>query len=137
MFEVEMTVAPANLQPLYNHLHHAKSLEFCEIARLRYLESVGFPSDDYIKRGLFWVIVSISADYKREIRAGQIRVTCENVLVQDKLLILDQRIYNERGKLAVEATAHSMLLSSETGRSIQIPSDFRDAVTALNAKVAS
>lgn len=136
MFEIQLTIGEADLSPAYNHVHHAHTLVLMEKARLRFLESLGFPSEEYQKRGLFWVIASISVDYKREIKAGPIRITCENVLIQEKSLILDQRVFNERDKLAVEATAHSMLLAQATGRSAPIPAEFQLAVSNLPSKSA-
>ncbi len=134
MFEITLKVGEQDLSPAYNHVHHAHVLLLLEKARLAFLTELGFPTEEYQKRGLFWVIASISVDYKREIRAGEIRVTCENNLVQDKTLILDQRIYNEKGKLAVEGTAHSMLLSQATQRSAAIPAEFREAVSRYESK---
>ena len=134
MFELPITVTESDLQNDYKHVHHARSLFYLEQARLALLEAIGLSSDSYIKRGLFWVVVSISVDYKREIKGRDIIVTCENALVQEKVLVLDQRIFNERGKLAVEGTVHLMLLSQETGRSTPIPQEFEKAIARLKGK---
>lgn len=134
MFQLSITIQDNDLDSVYQHVHHARALYFLERARLGFLEAVGYPTESYMRQGLFWVIASISAQYKRELRAGPITVTCERPQIDGKRLVLEQRILNERGKVAVEGQAVSMLLSKATGRSAQIPEEFALAVKEFEAK---
>ncbi len=130
MFEFVVEVRPEQLDVTYRHIHHAEALKFWEQARLAFLTSLGFPSESYMAMGLFWVIAGIEVRYKREIRAGSLRVTCEHGRIEGKSLILEQRIYNERGKLAVEGRVDCMLLARDTGRAAAIPNEFQQALQA-------
>lgn len=128
IFEVGLSVTDADLESTYNHVHHARAFVYLEQARLRFLESLGFPTEIYMQRGLFWVITNIEASYLREIRAGEILVTCENPRIISKALVLEQKLYNERNKLAVTGKATSKLLLRSTGRSTDIPEELCHAV---------
>lgn len=127
MFEIDYDVGDSDLVERYDHVHHAHCLRLLELARLRYLEAIGFPNDALMDKGLFLVITSITIDYKREILRGPHRITCEEPLLDGKAVILRQRVINGRGKDAVTATVSSMFMSAETRRAIQTPDDFAAA----------
>jgi YbgC/YbaW family acyl-CoA thioester hydrolase len=137
MFQLALTIEESVLDSVYRHVHHARAFYFLEQARLKFLEAVGHPSESYMQQGLFWVIASVSAEYKRELRAGPVTITCERPHIDGKRLVLQQRILNERGKVAVTAEAVSMLLSKQTGRSAQIPKELARAVREYQAKFQS
>jgi YbgC/YbaW family acyl-CoA thioester hydrolase len=123
MFSIKIDVAPAQIEPLYNHVHHAQALRYLELGRLAYLESIGLPNNSLIAKHLFLVITEISVNYKRELTGGEITVTCENPRIDEKRIVLDQKILNPKGKVAVEGTIVSQMLSGETKRSV-VPPDF-------------
>jgi YbgC/YbaW family acyl-CoA thioester hydrolase len=128
MFEYKMIVEERHVQPVYDHVHHADALFFLEQARLAFLESMGFPREGFMEAGLFWVIAGIQVEYKREVKLGEIVVTCDEARIERKSLKIKQRILNARGKVAVEAEVTSMLLSKHTGRSAEIPQEFVQVV---------
>jgi acyl-CoA thioesterase FadM len=55
-----------------------------------------------------------------------ITVTCENPIIEEKNIILEQRIINSRGKDAVKARITSVFLSKERGRSVPPPALFQE-----------
>ncbi|NLF26019.1 MAG: acyl-CoA thioesterase [Deltaproteobacteria bacterium] len=127
MFEIEAQVTPDHITPPYNHVHHATVLSFLESARVEFLKYVGFPNDEFLAKGLFMVITGITVRYKREVVVGQIRVTCENPRIQGKLVLIEQRIFNSKGKVALEALVESQFLDKSAGRAVKVPDDFRAA----------
>jgi thioesterase III len=130
MFSIEIDIGDQQLQSAYRHVHHADALRFLERARLAYLEHLGTPNGAFIERGLLTVVSRLNVQYKREIRGGPARVTCENGRFVGKTLILEQKIYNERGKLAIEAILELMFMSAATRRAVAPPDEFRQRVEA-------
>ena len=127
MFFEEYDIISSDLDPTYGHLHHAKSLLFLERARLSFLNKIGYSAERLIAEDLFAVISSISINYLREVKNGKIRVTCEELKIKNRTLIIGQKVVNERGKTAIEATVHSMLLSKKAMRAVTPPQSFIDA----------
>ena len=130
MFEIQYEVTSEQIIPPYNHVHHAEALRFLESARLAFLEQIGFPNDDFLGQGLFLVITSIAVKYKRELVAGPIRVTCESPRIEGKLVIMEQRIFNAKGKAAIEAALEFQFLDGALKRAVTPPLDFQRAFTA-------
>ena len=124
VFTHALEVTSEDVEPLYNHVNHARALRFMELARLAYLEAIGIPNDTLIARSLFIVIAEISVVYKRELFQGPIVVTCESPRIEGKSMFLHQRIVNERGKVCVEATYDLRFLCGDTKRSVTPPADF-------------
>lgn len=85
------------------------------------MEAIGAPSESLIKEGIFPVISRIDVAYKRELRSEPVTITCEDVKIEGKALVMKQRIVNEKGKTCVEAIVESMFLSSESKRAVEIP----------------
>ena len=127
MFEIEYQVKESDIGQPYNHVHHATCLRFMEHGRLEFLKSVGFPNEEFLAQGLFLVITDIAVQYKREVRQGPIKITCDNPRIEKRTVVVDQRILNPRGKVAVEATVKSMFLSNEKRRATHPPEEFVQA----------
>ncbi|NMC64149.1 MAG: acyl-CoA thioesterase, partial [SAR324 cluster bacterium] len=109
------------LQPFYKHLNHAKVLTFLERARTQFLDDIGCPLQTLISEGIFSVVASIEVKYKRELFAGEILVTCENIEVRGKSLFVKQKIFNSRAKIAIEALVEIMFLRAATKRAGNVP----------------
>jgi len=118
MYSILHTVKVDDLDPLYRHIHHAESLKLLEKARLSLLSAVGYSAESLIERGLFPVIASIDVRYLREVTAGTFTVTCERFAVKNRSLLIFQKLVNDKGKSAVQATVTSMLFSKQTGRAV-------------------
>lgn len=131
IFEIELDVAEDDIEPIYNHVHHAQSLCYLEMGRLRLLLQLGIPNETLIAQGLYLVITSLAVRYKREVQKGAIRVTCEDPRVEGRVIVIDQKLYNHRGKLAVEARIEIMCLLRETSRAVDPPAFLCDALSAV------
>lgn len=129
-FVTSYQVGDSDIEPVYDHMHHARALLFLERGRLDFLSAINCPNDDLIRQGLFLVITRMELAFKREIRRGEIEVACLNPRIEEKKVILDQHIINERGRLALEAAVECMFLSREAGRAVFPPQFFCERFTS-------
>jgi YbgC/YbaW family acyl-CoA thioester hydrolase len=124
-FQIALEVDDTWIEPVYEHVHHGRSLSLLERGRIELLRSIGTPNDELLARGLALVIVRIQVAYKREIVKGPVKVYCTAGALRERSIILTQQVHNSRGKVAIDATVESMFMSSQTRRGLQIPDDFR------------
>jgi acyl-CoA thioesterase FadM len=127
IFSIEVELDDSWIEPRYEHVHHGRCFSLLEQARLALLERIGFPNERLLDQGWALVITQVQAAYKREIRKGRIVVSCEEPLVEGRTLRLRQRVWNERGKVAVEARVDSMFMDTRLRRGVDAPEPFRDA----------
>lgn len=130
MFSIQVDLDDEWVAPVYDHVHHGRCFYLLEQARVAYMDRVGFPNDVLLSRGQAAVITAVSAQYKREVKRGRVTVTCENLEVAGKTLIIGQKILNERGKVAVEARIESVFMDMSTRRAIMPPEGFIEAFLA-------
>jgi acyl-CoA thioesterase FadM len=64
------------------------------------------------------------------VKRGRVTVTCDDVTVEGKTLIIGQKILNERGKVAVEARIESVFMDMNTRRGMMPPEGFIEAFLA-------
>jgi YbgC/YbaW family acyl-CoA thioester hydrolase len=122
--EFNYTILASELDTEYQHLDHAASLKYLERARLDMLEKIGFPNRSFIEQNLYLVISKIEVRYLREVRAGTISVSCSQMRIDGKEIILKQTLTNEQGKKAIEAEFYLQFLSGVTKRGVLPPEDF-------------
>src|SRR5687768_9978157 len=127
MFTLDYEVGPNDLESEYAHVHHAGSVKLLELARLRYLEKIGYPLRSLMLSDHFLVVTSLSVKYRREVTAGKIMITCENPQIRGKCVSLEQSILNAAGKRAIEAVVESVFMSGTTRRAIDVPEAFAAA----------
>ena len=121
------------IQSRYQHLHHAEALKFLEKGRLDLLDKIGFPNSSLMSRDIFLVITEISVRYKRELFAGDITVECQRTYLEGRDLVIEQRILNSKGKVAIEALVKSCCMSGTLRRAVTIPEDLLAAFLAVNS----
>ena len=127
MFQMPYEVTESEIEPTYRHVSHYQSLRIMELARLKYLEAIGWPNEALIKRGLFIVIGTIQIAYKREVFVGYLTVTCEELRIEGRSMYLKQRLINEKEKDAVVATVECVLMSGQSKRAVLPPAEFSAA----------
>lgn len=130
MFSIQVELDDAWVAPVYDHVHHGRCFFLLEHARVAYMAHIGFPNDVLLARGQAAVITAVAAQYKREVKRGKVTVTCEDVTVEGKTLIIGQKILNERGKVAVEARIESVFMDMNTRRGMMPPEGFIEAFLA-------
>lgn len=124
MFSITWEVGSPDIEPVYNHVHHAHSIRLMEEARRRYLEALGCPLESFIEQGLFLVITNIEVSYRREVLRGPVTITVEEPRISGRRVSVSQRIINARGKDAVLAAVHFAFMSGETKRAVEPPPEF-------------
>lgn len=130
MFSIPIQVDASWITPVYEHVHHGRMLSLFEEARLALVESVGFPNEQLMRAGKVLVVTGVNVAYKREVRRGSVQVTCDSVVIDGRTIRLGQSIINERGKVAVAAQVSLMFMDNATRRGIEVPEDFRVALSA-------
>lgn len=127
MFSITVEIDDAWIEPVYDHVHHGRSLSLFEQARCALLEHIGFPNDKLLAEGKALVITKVTASYKREIKRGIATVTCDRAEVRDWTLVIQQTLLNERGKPAVELVIESVFMDVKSRRGMEPPLEFLKA----------
>ncbi len=119
MFEHRFTVAPEDVDKKYGHVHHAHILRYLELARLEFLKDRNYPADMLIESGLLPVIVKVTISYDREIVGESYTVTVDDCVIKGRTIMMNQRIVNDKQKVMVEASVHSMLFDHRIKRAVR------------------
>ncbi len=123
-FRFSYNLQPDDLAPIYCHVRHTTSLVIAQEAFFAYLASVGLPVAKLIEQDLFIVIVRVEADYEREIKGGPVVVEVGAPVFEGLRFRVQHRIFNEEGKLAVEATQHWCIMKGSSKRAVRPPAEF-------------
>jgi len=134
MLSISVDIDDNWITPVYEHVHHGRCFSLFEEARLELLRVIGFPNDQLLDEGKVLVITRVAAEYKREVKRGLVQVTCDRVELRDRVLVIHQRILNQMGKVAVEATVESMFMNMSTRRGMSPPDDFLRAFLRFNSR---
>lgn len=132
MFSIKVSVGDSEIERVYKHVHHATTLIFLERARLAFLESLGCPSDWFIAQDLYPVVAKISVAYKRELFKEELQIECAASRIEGKILVLDQRIINSRGKEAVSAVVECAFMQGATKRAALPPEAFLERIKGVS-----
>lgn len=124
MHSTQYEIKTGDLDPLYKHVHHAQILRLFERARIEMLEAIGCSYDSLMAEGFFLVLTSLKVDFKRELKAGLHTFVCRNGRVGKSRVMLDQQIFNSRGKLVVSALVELGFMSPLTRRAVGSPQRF-------------
>lgn len=125
-FNYSYLIKQSDLIPPSNHVHHARTLELLEQARLAFLDAIGYPFSKLADQGILLVITRIEIDYQRELLGGEIRVTCEQPSIKLKRLSLLQRVINPNAKEAICASIQFACLSTSLRRAVDAPKEFKE-----------
>ena len=131
MFEAIFQIGSDDLQPLYQHVNHARILSLLEKARENFMEAIGHPLHTLIARGYFVVVTRIEVQYRREVLSGSVRITCEQGRLEGRVLSMRQRLFNQRSKEAVCAVVELMAIEQGRRRAGDFPEDFAASLRAF------
>jgi YbgC/YbaW family acyl-CoA thioester hydrolase len=129
-FSIQIEIDSSWIAAVYDHVHHGRILSLFEQSRAALVEAVGFPNEVLMGQGKVIVVTRVEADYKREVRAGPVEVTCDAASIEGRTIKLHQRILNEKGKVAVDARVCLMFMDASTRRGMDIPREFAAALSA-------
>lgn len=111
---------------LQGHVNYAVYLNYLEYARVAALEQVGLRFDDYLKRGIYIVIVEIKIKYLAPATLrDELEITLEGVSPGRTSATFKQEIFNiKTGKKIVEAELAGVFINKE-GKPIPIDEEFK------------
>jgi YbgC/YbaW family acyl-CoA thioester hydrolase len=134
MFSITVELGDTWIDPVYQHVHHARCFSLMEQARIAFLEAVGVPNERLLAEGKVFVITKVEVEFKREVKGAAVSVACDRVEVDGRTVTFHQRIVNERQKTAVEGRIHLMCMGMETRRGIDVPSEVLEALAQRSSR---
>ena len=127
-FKKNYHITDEHLDPDYKHVHHATIVKLLEKARVDFLDYINQPLDSFIKNNLFIVLSNINVEFLRELVAGAVIITCEDISIKSRQILIKQRIIDQHDKEIVNALIDLRIISRELGRSITIPKELKEAM---------
>ena len=108
------------------HVNYAVYLNYMEYARVAALEQVGLRFEDYIKKGIYIVIVEVNIKYLAPATLGdELEITLEGINPGRTSATFKQEIFNNKtGKKIVEAELVGVFINKE-GKPIPIDNEFK------------
>ncbi len=123
--EAEITVRPDDID-MNNHVHYSKYLDYLLTARYIQMEKdYKMSMEEFLKRGLTWFAKSITLNYKRALKLGDVALVKAQIKeIHGAVVKIDFEIYKKGSdKIYVDGNGEFMLLSVTTGRPQRIPED--------------
>lgn len=114
----------------FGHVNHAVLLSYLEHARFQALEEGGFSADELERRGWGVHLVRVEADYRREVRLGDVLVIRTRVeSIRRTSVVFRQEAFRDgpEEELALEARIVAVWVG-ETGRPVRVPPEARRAL---------
>lgn len=117
---------------LYGHVNNAAFLNYCEFARVEFLESIGYNLQGLQKEGFLLPIIKIEIEYKAPVFAG------DNLIVSVKWIrrgkssaVFEQKIIKkDDNKLAAKVTV-TWVVTDLQGKPISLPQELLDRVSDM------
>ncbi|RMD85875.1 MAG: acyl-CoA thioesterase [Candidatus Dadabacteria bacterium] len=119
--KTSFVVAGKDVDNSYRHMHHAEILKPLEKARKELFESRGISLQKLMEEGTFPVVSKIEIEYLREIREGRYNIVSEVVEISRKELCIEQKIYNDKNKIATKAKVFLRFLRAGYPLSAPVP----------------
>lgn len=125
IFETEIIVRPDDID-MNNHVHNSRYLDYLLMTRYDQMrKDYKVPMEEFVKRGLAWVVSTTFIDFKREIKLGDKVVvrTQVNSFEGARVKVNFWIIRTETNKVAAEGYSVYTLVSVSNGRPTRIPGD--------------
>ncbi len=122
-YETELSVRPDDID-MFQHVHSAKYIDYVLAARYDQMERCyGNPMQEYIDKGLGWVVNSCTINFKRALKLGDtMRVQTRLVSATTTGVRVDFAILNKAtGKLCSDGHFDYTLVDIKSGRAQSIP----------------
>jgi YbgC/YbaW family acyl-CoA thioester hydrolase len=123
IYETEMPVRPDDID-MFQHVHSAKYIDYVLAARYDQMERCyGNPMQEYIGKGLGWVVNSCTINFKRALKLG------DNMLTRTQLesvhatgvRVLFSIVNKATNKVCCDGHFDYTLIDLKSGRAISIP----------------
>src|SRR6478609_6385236 len=122
-YETELNVRPDDID-MFQHVHSAKYIDYVLAARYDQMDRCyGNPMQEYLDKGLGWVVNSCTINFKRALKLGDtMRVQTQLVSATPTGVRVDFAILNKStGKLCSDGHFDYTLVDIQSGRSQTIP----------------
>ncbi len=136
MYSIEYTITKDDLD-IYQHVNHARYLTIFEKCRWQFGAEIGF-DEEYVmthKKGV--VIIDLNIQYLREARLGDVfdvRLSSE-LGENNTVLYHHELVHKERRKVYCKETVTGVIMDLQTRRKIDVPDDFKKALTDFKSRV--
>lgn len=105
-------------------VYHANYLKFCERARTEWLRAMGMSQNKMLEDKEGFVIVNLSAHYKRSAKLDDmLKVTCAVSKLRKVAISFVQQIFNEKNELLFELECEVAFINMKTGTPKAMPGD--------------
>ena len=133
MFQITIPVTDSQIDPDYKHAHHTTVLSLMEKGRIAFIESAGLSQKKLFEQDLWAVISEIHVEYFREIKKGRYVSTCDEIRVERRRMVFEQRILDSEGADIAKATIKIMWFSKKAGKAVTPPDN---VMTALKKQIS-
>lgn len=129
IFEYEVLIQEHHLDT-FGHVNNASYVMLYEEARWDFITKNGFGLDHILKTKQGPVILDLSVRFKRELKNREkIKITSEVVeILGPKILVLEQNIVNEEGKIASSAKFTVGFFDLESRKLMDAPIEWLNAL---------
>ena len=135
IFKYKILIKESHLDS-FGHVNNAVYAQLYEEARWDFITKNGFGLEEIQKQQIGPVILDLEIRFKREIKNREV-ITIESKareLVGNKIIILEQRMLNENGKVSSEALFTVGLFDMQSRKLIQATPEWVRAVGIRSVK---
>lgn len=136
--EYEMTVEPLTRKIHFYEtdaagiVHHSNFIRWFEEARIDYLEKIGFPYEKVAKKGIHFVILSVTCEFKNMIRFGDtIQISIAAKFESPLKMLLEYKI-TKGNLLCATGTTTSCAYHMENQKIVSIKRELPDFYNLFN-----
>jgi len=115
---------------MYGHVNNAAFLNYCEFARVEFLEHLGFTLQGLIDLGFILPIVKIEIDYKWPVLAGEkLKIGINWALRGRSSALFEQELFNVTANKVAAKAKVTWVVTSLQGKPISMPEALLTRIT--------
>jgi len=122
------TITKEDIDNEYHHLHHVRIVKLLETVRIDWFNEKLFSLEELLIKGFLCVITKLDLDFLREIKEGEVAGVLSNLKLENKKIILTQKLYNNKKKCLVSAVVNLVFIDITTKRGSVPPKGFLNKI---------
>lgn len=116
----------------YGHVNNATFLNYCEFARVEFLQKLGYNLDNLKQKGFVLPIVKIEIEYKIPVFANdELRITVEWKSRGKSSSVFQQEIYRKSDTVLIARAYVTWVITDLKGKPIEIPLELLDSFKSM------
>ncbi len=116
---------------MYGHVNNAAFLNYCEFARVEFLEYLGFTLQSLKQAGFILPIVKVEIEYKWPVLANeQLNISVDWVLRGKSSAVFEQTIFNKTANKISAKVRITWVVTNLEGKPISMPAELLDRIQA-------